>query len=473
MHIIKLYPLLFIYIYMSTQTERIGQVKKAISAIEKAIPWVKIYQLSSDQGALDIMRQPSGSYKVDKILGWGLPEGRIIELFWKESSGKTTLSLIMWASYTREKKFVFFLDAEHSFDRDYAQKLGMDLDYVFVAQPDYGEQGIDILTGIVTSGLFSYAIVDSVSALTPKAMIEGSAEDTAKIAGLARLMSQGLAALTPKIANSKTTVTFINQVRVKIGGFSVGMSVPMDTTGGTALKFYASIRIDVRKAEDIKNKDVKIGQVTKVRTIKNKTFPPFKETSINLMHDPDNNLWGTDVFSEIFDVVVENDILWTRGSYFTLTGEKIKGEDGVPGKERLRQYLYANLGEYKFLEARIMQNNLDPVERVSEQDMSVVGYITPKGEKKNVETPVSENLPEPPEEEEMPNLDEIIQNEMWGTEAYTEALQLLQGWSNLDQKTLVEHMNSKGVKLTWAKAKEVIKRAKEATENTPGLPTAE
>jgi len=213
-----------------------------------------------------------------------------------------------------------------------------------------------------------------VSALTPKVLLDSDIEDNAKIGALAALMSRGLQKLVATISNSKTTVSFINQTRVKIGAFAPGMGVPKDTTGGNALKFYSSIRIDVRRGQDIKRGTLKIGQEIKVRTIKNKTFPPFKETVVNLMHDPENDNWGLSVESEVFDSIVDNNILGSRGSYITLRGEKVKGAAGVPGRDLLWQYLNENRDEFDYLIEKCMNGGLEDITPLRKEDGSIEGF---------------------------------------------------------------------------------------------------
>ena len=446
------------------ELEKYKIVKKNTQAIEKLVPGIKVFSLADEEG-LEIERFDTGSYKTNQILGGGLPVWKIIELYWDPSSWKTTISLSWAASYTRQKKFVFFVDAEHAFDPTYAQKLGVNINYMFIIQPDYWEQAFEAVKAAIQSKTFDYVVVDSVSALTPKSEFEKTAEEDSKIWALARMMSRWLAIVSKQASSSNTTVTFINQTRVKIGGFS-SFWTPKDTTWGTALKFYTSVRMDVRKAEDIKDKKgEKIGQVVKLRTIKNKTYVPFKEKTVTLMMDEENNRWWIDSWEEFFDAIIEKKILWDRGIYLTLTWEKIKGENWVPGKERLREYLKENDDEYQYL-VNLIKQWIFEVKR--DENWKVVWFE--KKEIKKIEEPNESKS----EEEAVEEVFEKIKEESWISEKKEEDKDSL-------DKELIDYLSkeikkgenftlSNVVKLaevrqsrkfsTW-KAKKILDKAKE------------
>ena len=296
------------------------QVKKARSIIEKTI-WndLKIFNAASDKG-LEINRNTSGSYKLDKILwGWN-PEGRIMEIYWAESSWKTTTTTIMSAAYTRNKKYVMFIDVEQAYDLEYAKKIWIDPEYFDVVQPNSWEEAFLVVQGAIESWVYDLIIVDSVSALTPKAILENTADDVQKIWILATLMAQNIPRMNLALAkNKKATVVFINQVRAKIStGFSGWYGPQTTTTWGKTLNFYASIRLEVKKWMPIKRWDERIWNEMKIKTVKNKTYPPMKETVVNLMFDEKGNRWGTDSWSELFDEIVELNLIWKSWRYISL-----------------------------------------------------------------------------------------------------------------------------------------------------------
>lgn len=282
----------------------------------------------------------TGSMKLDKALGvGGLPKGRIVEIYGPESSGKTTLALSVIAQAQASGGACAFVDAEHALDPIYAQNLGVVMDDLYLSQPDTGEQALEITEKLVSSGGIDVLVVDSVAALTPKAEIEGDMGD-AHVGLQARLMSQALRKLNGVVKNTNTLVIFINQIRMKIG---VMFGNPETTSGGNALKFYASVRLDIRRTGSIKNGDAIIGNETRVKVVKNKVAPPFTQAEIQIMYGE-----GIDELGEILDLAVEDGLIEKAGAWYSYKGEKI-GQ----GRNNAKLYIQQNSNVHEELEKKI------------------------------------------------------------------------------------------------------------------------
>ncbi len=301
----------------------------ALGQIEKQFGKGSIMRMGENDIANDIQVVSTGSLGLDIALGvGGLPRGRVVEIYGPESSGKTTLTLQVIAEMQKLGGTAAFIDAEHALDPSYAQKLGVNIDDMLVSQPDNGEQALEISDMLVRSGSVDVVVIDSVAALTPKAEIEGEMGDSQM--GLhARLMSQALRKLTANIKRSNTLVIFINQIRMKIG---VMFGSPETTTGGNALKFYASVRLDIRRIGGIKKGDEIVGNETRVKVVKNKVAPPFRETIFDILYGE-----GTSREGEIIDLGVKHKLLDKAGSWYSYNGEKI-GQ----GKDNVRTFLRNN-----------------------------------------------------------------------------------------------------------------------------------
>ncbi len=311
---------------MITETVRSDKNKAvdlAVSAIEKQFGKGSIMRLSKDALPTGPVESIStGSLGLDLALGiGGVPRGRIVEIFGPESSGKTTLTLHIIAEAQKQGGIAAFVDAEHALDVTYARKLGVRTDDLLISQPDTGEQALEIAEVLVRSGAIDVLVIDSVAALVPKAELEGDMGDSHM--GLqARLMSQALRKLTGSVSRSKTTVIFINQLRMKIG---VMFGNPETTTGGNALKFYSSIRLDIRRIETLKKGDQPVGSRTRVKVVKNKISPPFKQAEFDILYGSGINKLG-----EIVDVASENEIIVKQGAWYAYNNEKIgQGRDNT------------------------------------------------------------------------------------------------------------------------------------------------
>ena len=310
-------------------TEKAKALQAALAQIEKQFGKGTIMRLGDGEAVEDIQVVSTGSLGLDVALGvGGLPRGRVIEIYGPESSGKTTLTLQVIAEMQKLAGTCAFIDAEHALDSQYAQKLGVNLQELLISQPDTGEQALEIVDALVRSGSVDLIVVDSVAALTPKAEIEGEMGDS--LPGLqARLMSQALRKLTATIKKSNCMVIFINQIRMKIG---VMFGSPETTTGGNALKFYASVRLDIRRIGSIKKGEEVVGNETKVKVVKNKVAPPFKEAEFDILYGE-----GTSREGEIISLGVNARVVDKSGAWYAYNGEKI-GQ----GKDNAREFLKAN-----------------------------------------------------------------------------------------------------------------------------------
>ena len=318
-------------------------LEAALSQIDRAFGKGSVMKLGQRERAVDADAVSTGSLGLDIALGiGGLPRGRVIEVYGPESSGKTTLALHVVAEIQKKGGVAAYVDAEHALDPGYAKKLGVDIDELLISQPDTGEQALEITDTLVRSGGVDIVVVDSVAALTPRAELEGEMGD--QLPGLqARLMSQALRKLTGSISKSNTIVLFINQIRMKIG---IMFGNPETTTGGNALKFYASVRLDIRRIGAIKDRDEVVGNQTRVKVVKNKVAPPFRQVEFDIMYGH-----GISKTGELLDLGAKAGIVEKSGSWFSYDGQRL-GQ----GRESAKQYLEANKDVAAEIEAAIRAN---------------------------------------------------------------------------------------------------------------------
>ncbi|HOG29340.1 MAG TPA: recombinase RecA [Vicinamibacterales bacterium] len=322
------------------RTERTKALDVALSQIEKQFGKGSIMRLGQKGAILPVDSIPTGAVSLDFALGiGGMPRGRVVEIYGPESSGKTTLALQLIAEAQKLGGMAAFVDAEHALDATYAQKLGVDLDNLLVSQPDNGEQALEIVEVLVRSGGVDVVVVDSVAALVPRAEIEGEMGE-AQMGLQARLMSQALRKLTGVVSKSKTSLVFINQLREKIG---VMFGSPETTTGGRALKFYASVRLDIRRIASIKDGEMVVGGRVRVKVVKNKVAPPFREAEFDILYGE-----GISKEGDLLDLAVDRKIVEKSGTWFSFSGERL-GQ----GRENAKQFLRENRGVCKAIEERV------------------------------------------------------------------------------------------------------------------------
>jgi recombination protein RecA len=333
------------------KSEKLKTLQMTVDKLEKTYGKGIVMKLS-DNPVVDVPALSTGSLGLDIALGiGGIPRGRIIEVYGPESSGKTTLAMHMIAEAQKKGGLAAFVDAEHAFDRTYAEKLGIDTENLYVSQPDYGEQALEITEYLIRSGAMDIVVVDSVAALTPKAEIEGEMGDS-KMGLQARLMSQALRKLTAAISKTNCVCVFINQLREKIG---VMFGNPETTTGGNALKFYASVRLDIRRIAQIKEGTESMGNRVKVKVVKNKVSPPFRLAEFDIMFGK-----GISHAGEVLDLAVELDIVGKAGSWFSYGGDKIgQGRDNVK---------------------KVLEDNPELMEEVERKVLEAKGILKPHNE---------------------------------------------------------------------------------------------
>ena len=347
---------------LDAKEAKLKALQAALGKIEKDFGKGSIMKLGDDKvEKVEVI--PTGSIGLDIALGvGGYPRGRIIEIYGPESSGKTTLAIHAIAEAQKAGGIAAIIDAEHAFDRFYAEALGVDVNNLFISQPDNGEQALEIADQLISSAAVDLVVIDSVAALTPKAEIEGTMGDN-KVGLQARLMSQALRKLTSTISKTNTTCIFINQLREKIG---ISFGNPETTTGGNALKFYASVRIDIRKAAAIKDGDTQLGNLTRVKVVKNKVAPPFRKCEFDIMYGQ-----GISKLGEILDFAIEYDIIQKSGSWLSYDGAKI-----AQGRDKGIAILKDNPELAEEIEAKVRQvlaenNGQAPEKSISKADTIV------------------------------------------------------------------------------------------------------
>ncbi|MBT9332913.1 recombinase RecA [Paracidobacterium acidisoli] len=322
--------------------DRQRAVELALSQIEKQFGKGSIMRLGSKEAVVPISTISTGSISFDAALGvGGVPRGRVIEIFGPESSGKTTITLQIIAEAQKAGGMAAFVDAEHALDPQYAKKLGVDVDNLLVSQPDYGEQALEITEALVRSGAIDVLVVDSVAALVPKAELDGEMGDS-HVGLQARLMSQALRKLTGTVSKSRTCLIFINQIREKIG---VMFGNPETTTGGRALKFYSSVRVDIRRIAAVKEGDTVVGARTRVKIVKNKVAAPFREAEFDILYGE-----GISREGDVLDLAVNNNIVEKSGAWYSYSGERI-GQ----GRENVRTFLKDNKDTFARIDTQLRQ----------------------------------------------------------------------------------------------------------------------
>ena len=322
--------------------DKLKALDAAISSIERNFGKGAVMKLGDPSAAMNVETIPTGSLSLDIALGMGgVPKGRIVEIYGPESSGKTTVALHMVAEVQKRGGIAGFIDAEHALDPDYAKNIGVNIDELYISQPDNGEQALEITETLVRSGAVDIIIVDSVAALVPKAEIDGDMGDS-HVGLQARLMSQALRKLTAVISKTNCVVIFINQLREKVG---VMFGNPETTTGGRALKFYSSVRMDVRRIETLKANGEMVGNRTRVKVVKNKIAPPFKEAEFDIMFGK-----GISREGDILDLAASNNIVVKSGAWFSYNGDKI-GQ----GRENAKQYLIDHPDIMNEIEAKVRE----------------------------------------------------------------------------------------------------------------------
>ena len=330
---------------IASGSDKLSALKAAMDKIEKNFGKGSIMALGDRQVEENIEVIPTGSVGLNAALGvGGIPRGRVVEIYGPESSGKTTIALHMIAEAQKGGGIAAFIDAEHAFDSTYAKKLGVDTDHLLISQPDNGEQALEIAEQLIRSAAVDIIVIDSVAALTPKAELEGNMGES-QMGLQARLMSQALRKMTGAISKTRSVCIFINQLREKIGSPSYGSGPPETTTGGNALKFYASVRLDIRRSTAIKDGDVIIGNLTRVKVVKNKVAPPFRKAEFDMIYGE-----GISHTGEIVDLGIDQGLIAKNGSWFSY-GETRLGQ----GREAAKQYFKENPEAAAELEAKILE----------------------------------------------------------------------------------------------------------------------
>lgn len=335
--------------------DKLKALDAAISQIEKQYGKGSIMKLGDNSSNMNVETVPTGSLSLDIALGLGgIPKGRIIEVYGPESSGKTTVALHCVAEVQKRGGIAGFIDAEHALDPVYAKNIGVDIDNLYISQPDCGEQALEITETMVRSGAVDIVVVDSVAALVPKAEIDGDMGDS-HVGLQARLMSQALRKLTGVISKSNCTVIFINQLREKVG---VMFGNPETTTGGRALKFYSSVRLDVRRTETLKQAGEVVGNHVRVKVVKNKVAPPFKEAEFDIMFGK-----GISREGDVLDLAADANIISKSGAWYAYEGEKI-GQ----GRENAKNYMSSNPAFFEMIEAKVRAHYFENNEEVEEEN---------------------------------------------------------------------------------------------------------